>query len=229
MSKIGNFFWRRTLKALTSEEKKISRNFNKLFYEYWKKGNGTLDTSWLGFRIVKSPNDLWVYQEIISELRPSLIIETGTRFGGSALFFASIFDLLGEGRVISIDIDFDPSWPRHARIEYLTGMSCSEEVIESIKRRISLNDKVMVILDSDHSYENVLEELKIFSNFVTVGQYLVCEDTNLNGNPVRPEFGPGPKEALDEFMGATDRFFVDCQRERFLVSVSPGGYIKRVK
>lgn len=226
---IGKFFWSKKLRSLSDEEQVLATDYHRLFYGLWKRGNGTLDTSWMGWRVVKSPNDLWVYQEIVAELKPTVIIETGTRFGGSAAFFASLFDSIGAGRVVTIDVDHDTQGdlPQHPRIKYVTGLSCDASIVSKVRDLINVDDRVMVILDSDHSYANVIQELNIYSGFVTPGQYLVCEDTNLNGHPVREDFGPGPAEAVAEFMAGNEDFAVDTQRERFLFSVAPGGFLKR--
>lgn len=224
---LGTYFWPRPLKPVSEEEEKLIEDFHKFYYDLWKRGAGTQDVSWLGQKIVKTPLDLWVYQEIICELKPSLIIETGTRFAGSAVFFASIFELIGAGRVISIDIEPSADFPAHDRITYMTGASVSPQIIARLKAEIKDGDRTMVVLDSDHSYDNVLSELRAYKDFVTPGQYLVCEDTNLNGRPVRPDFGPGPAEALETFLNENNDFDIDTARERFRITVAPGGFLKR--
>jgi cephalosporin hydroxylase len=88
---------------------------------------------------------------------------------------------------------------------------------------------VMVILDSDHQKDHVLSELLLYSPFVTQGSYLIVEDTNLNGSPVAKDFGPGPGEAVKEFLSGNDQFCADRKREKFLISANPGGYLKRRK
>jgi cephalosporin hydroxylase len=183
-------------------------------------------TTWLGVPVQKLPLDLWIYQEILFETRPELVIETGTASGGSALFFASLFDLLGHGRVVSIDIKERPERPTHERISYLLGSSVSAEIIEHVREQAKGARSVMVVLDSDHRLEHVLEELRRYSPLVTPGAYLIVEDTNLNGNPVYPEFGPGPAEAVHEFLAETRDFVVDREREKLLLTFNPGGYLR---
>jgi cephalosporin hydroxylase len=157
----------------------------------------------LGVPTLKCPRDLWVYQEILFETRPNLIIETGTAFGGSALFLASLCDILGSGRVVTIDISPKPERPRHERITYLTGSSTSTSVVGQVRSMIRSGERVMAILDSDHRREHVLQEVREFGPLVSTGCYLAVEDTNINGHPVALCSGPDPWEALDEFSRAT--------------------------
>ena len=85
----------------------------------------------------------------------------------------------------------------------------------------------MVVLDSDHTRDHVAEELRLYAPLVTSGCYLVVEDTNVNGNPVLPEFGPGPQEAVAEFLAQTDDFEVDHEREKLMLTFNPNGYLRR--
>ena len=117
---------------------------------------------WLKTPILKFPFDLWVYQEIISEQQPDLIIECGAFKGGSALFLASICDLIGNGKVVTIDINHDDHRPPHPRITYLLGSSTSGEVVAEVNALTGKGGSVMVILDSDHHYEHVRKELQIY-------------------------------------------------------------------
>jgi cephalosporin hydroxylase len=190
-----------------------------------------LRVSWLGVEVIKYPTDLVVYQEIIHEIRPDLIVETGTNHGGSALFFASIQDLIGHGQVISIDAN-RRDLPPHPRITYLVGDSTSAEVVAEVARRAEGLSTVLVTLDSSHTKRHVAREIGLYHRFVTKGSYLVVEDTKLNGHPVftryEPDLGEGPMEAVMEFL-ATDRTFrVDRTRERFHLTSNPGGFLLKV-
>ncbi len=113
------------------------------------------NTFWLGVRAQKCPLDLWAYQEIIYETRPDIIVECGTADGGSALYFASMCDLVRNGRVITVDVTESSARPTHERITYLTGSSVDEETVGRIRHTIAGGDKVMVILDSDHTKDHV--------------------------------------------------------------------------
>jgi cephalosporin hydroxylase len=208
-------------------EKRIVSEFHKLYY-YGKEKTWKNNTFWLNVPVAKCPLDLWVYQEIINETKPDLIIETGTAYGGSALFLASICDLVNRGRIITIDVEAQAGRPEHHRIKYLSGSSTSEGVAAELKSMISADARVMVILDSDHRAEHVRKELENYSPMVSVGCYLIVEDTNINGNPVTPLHGAGPMEAVAEFMAQHGNFVVDRQREKFFMTFNPKGYLRRL-
>lgn len=187
------------------------------------------NTYWMGTPVLKVPLDLWIYQEILFSLKPDLLIETGTYNGGSAFFFASIFELIGKGRVLTIDIEDRPNRPQHPRITYLRGSSTAPDILDTVRRDIQPQDKVLVTLDGDHTGPHVLDELRIYSKLVSVGSYLIVDDTNLNGYPISRWFGPGPMEACREFLRETSDFQVDESREKFYLTYSPHGYLKRVR
>lgn len=201
--------------------------FHRLYYDSidqtWK------NTLFLGIPALKCPLDLWIYQEIIYELKPNVIIESGTANGGGALFLASICDLVNNGDIITIDIENKEGRPLHKRINYLLGSSTSEEIVEHVKKLIRDKNKIMVILDSDHSKEHVLNELKIYSKFIDKGSYIIVEDTNINGHPVFPQHGPGPMEAVDEFLKENKDFAIDRNKEKFYMTFNPCGYLKKIK
>jgi cephalosporin hydroxylase len=187
------------------------------------------NTRWLGRRIQKFPGDVWVYQELLSELRPDWIVETGTNWGGSAYFLASVCDLLGHGRVVTVDIDAKPDLPEHQRITYVAGSSTASEVVDQVRAMTNGSGTVLVVLDSDHSYEHVTEELRAYSELVTPGSYLIVEDTNIAGHPVLRGLPRGPYEAVDDFLAGDTRYERDRTREKFMMTFNPGGYLKRVK
>ncbi len=203
------------------EDCEVVDQFHRIYY-----GSSALHRAqWQGVPLYKYPADLWVYQEILWETRPDLIIETGTYAGGSALFLANMFDLLGDGRVVSIDVQYRPGRPVHPRISYMLGGSTDAQTIATVQA--SLAPRVMVILDSDHSQAHVARELELYAPLVTPGCYLVVEDTNVNGRPVLPEHGPGPAEAVACFLLDHPEFETDLSREKFFVTANPGGYLKR--
>lgn len=209
-----------------SRPAEVTAAFHRLYHA---NGERTYNnTHWLGVPVQKCPLDLWVFQEILFETKPDVVVETGTYKGGSAYFFASMFDLLGQGRVITIDIEDHANKPRHPRIEYLLGSSTSPAILEQVRARLRPGDKVMVALDSDHSMAHVLEELRLYSGLVTAGNYLIVEDTHFNGHPVLPRHGPGPMEAVREFLLHTRDFQVDRDREKFGLTFNPGGYLRKI-
>ena len=184
--------------------------------------------TWLGAQALKNPLDLWVYQEIMVETRPRLVVETGTYRGGSALFLASVCDLLGEGEVISIDVEPErPDYPRHPRITYLAGRSSTDpEVVAEVRSR-ARGGPVLVVLDSDHSQAHVEAELEAYAPLVPVGCYVIVEDSNIGR--IRRDLLPGPLEAIQAFLARTDAFEIDREREKFLITFNPSGYLRRVR
>jgi cephalosporin hydroxylase len=204
----------------------ISRLFHRIYYA---EGDRTWqDTRWLGARVYKTPLDLWVYQEIVVELRPDLIVETGTYAGGTAHFLATVLDHLGNGRVLTIDVKPQPSPLQHDRITYLTGSSTDPAVADVVREASARSATTMVILDSAHDEPHVLAEMELYEAFVTPGSYLIVEDTNLNGHPVARGTGRGPMEAVDRFLSSHPRFEVDRSRERFLLTFNPRGFLRRL-
>jgi cephalosporin hydroxylase len=185
-------------------------------------------TPWLGTPVRKCPFDLWIYQEIMFRTQPDVIIETGTLFGGSALYLASICDLLVNGRVISIDIEENEARPSHPRILYLTGSSVAPDIIDRVKAEVADANRVMVILDSDHHDDHVLGELQAYGPLVTEGCYLIVEDT-LAGQFSPERWGAGPSAAIQKFMSSNQSFVTDTSCEKFLMTFNPGGYFKRVR
>src|SRR5215208_3893707 len=141
-------------------------------YHRWYHDHGDTtynNTRWLGTLTQKSPLDLWVFQEIISEVKPDVLVEAGTYKGGSAYYFASLFDLMGHGRVLTIDIEDHPGKPSHPRVKFFLGSSTSPEILSAICAAIRPEEKVMVVLDSDHHAPHVLQELKLYSPLVSPG------------------------------------------------------------
>ena len=214
----------------------IIESFHSHYYDQGLKEGGTWNnTYWMGIPVYKCPTDLIIYQEIIYDLKPDIIIETGTADGGSALFMASLCDLIGRGRIITVDllpqynkVTYKGKRPTHKRIKYLTGSSIAPEIIQQIEGDLKKSDKVMVILDSDHHKAHVLQELKLYSPFVSLNSYLIVEDTNINGHPVYAEYGPGPMEAIHEFLADNDCFVTDKGKEKLLLTFNPGGFLKRI-
>jgi cephalosporin hydroxylase len=224
------YVWRRLVNRALFKRRlhgDVVERFTEIYYEGALFGETRADTRWLGVRTDKCPLDLWIYQELLHELKPDLIVETGTAFGGSALYFASVCDLLEHGQVLTIDVQPQEGRPEHRRLEYYTGSSVAPETLEYVRDRAREAQTVLVVLDSDHRKEHVLEELRSYAPMVTPGSYLVVEDTILNGHPVSPEFGPGPMEALEEFVSANPSFTSDRAREKLYLTFNPKGYLRR--
>jgi cephalosporin hydroxylase len=209
----------------STDRSEIVARFHRLYYD----GHATTweDTRWLGTRVLKCPLDLWIYQEILARVRPALVVETGTFAGGSALFLATCMDALGHGRVLTIDVEEHAGRPVHQRITYLVGSSVDDDTVRRVYREADGVSPAMVVLDSDHARDHVLAELRLYAPLVTPGSYLVVEDTNVNGHPVYPDFGPGPHEAVEQFVRREPGFARDPSCEKFLMTFNPGGYLER--
>lgn len=190
--------------------------------------------SWQGIRTLKFPGDMWNYQEIIFDLGIDWVVETGTRHGGSALFFAQTLAAReAVGRVFSIDVDADARQTRaDPRISFVIGDSASQEVVSQVTAQMpDTRGPLFLILDSDHSKTHVLRELKAWVPVLRRGDYLVVEDTCVNGHPVRPDHGPGPMEAIAEWLksdGAAKLRPDEVRCRKFGATAAPGGYFRIV-
>jgi cephalosporin hydroxylase len=222
-------------KALQEAAHSFNTESNKARYSY--------NFSWMGRPIIQYPQDMIAMQEIIWDIRPDLIIETGIAHGGSLIYYASLLELIGHGEVLGIDIDIRKhnraeieKHPMVKRIHMIEGSSISNETIEKVKDHAKGKQKIIVCLDSNHTHEHVLEEMRTYSPFVNVGSYLIVFDTIVqhlpdNYIPNRP-WGPGnnPMTAVDEFLKWNNNFSTDESIDnKLLISVAPKGYLKRVK
>lgn len=214
----------------------IVDEFHKLYYNSKVWAN---ETHWRGVKLEKFPTDLWILQEIIHRTKPNKIIETGTKYGGSAWFMADMLNLfLGYRRrdsyVMTIDINCDvdkkiDNPTKLGNILYIIGDSINRETERIVECRLFPEDKVMVVLDSAHDVDHVTKELETYSKFVTEGCYLIVEDTNLGGHPIMPGFGGGgPSVAVTEFLKTHKEFEIDRGCEKFMLTSNPGGFLKRI-
>ena len=217
-------------------EKEVVDNFHKLYYSASSYNKSWNTTKWRGVGLLKCPLDLWVYQELIYELKPDLIIETGTARGGSALFLADMLDYVGQGEVVTVDIR-DTKTPEFAdrvqgnkRIKFLIGSSTDPEIYKEIKEMAKDKKTVLVVLDATHNKEHVLNELQLYAPLVTKNSYIIVEDTNFNGHPVfiPNSLGEGPYEAVEAYLKTDPTFAVDDNMERHFMTFSPKGYLKKI-
>jgi cephalosporin hydroxylase len=214
--------------SVESDYHAAGREYFRRYYELgvWKRQH------YRGVRVLKLPSDLWNYQEIFTEHRIEWVVETGTAHGGSALFFADLLAMsAGAGRVITIDISHAVvQFTGHSRIDFVLASSASAETAARVAEMLPANrGPLFMILDSDHRKAHVLRELELFVPLMRRGDYLVVEDGCVNGHPVRPEFGPGPLEAIEEFVQERpDLFIADRERElKFGCTAAPSGYLIR--
>lgn len=209
-----------------SENAAPGSEYFRWFYEQgvWKRMH------YRGVRILKFPSDLWNYQEIFAERGIQWVLETGTRHGGSALYFADLLALNGaSGKVLTIDVDIaSNAVGAHPRIEFLVGDSASPAMAALVQKRLPVDrGPLFMILDSDHRHAHVLRELEALVPLLRTGDYLVVEDTCINGHPLRPDFGPGPYEALADFLAAHAGLFERdvAREEKFGFTFAPRGYL----
>jgi cephalosporin hydroxylase len=207
------------------------------------KNKYSYNFNWLGRPVIQYPQDLILMQELIWETKPDLIIETGIAHGGSLILYASLLKLLGAGEVIGIDVDIRKhnrlEIEKHSmydKIQLLEGSSIDATIIQKVRDLIKDHSRVMVILDSNHTHDHVMQELQLYSPVVTKGSYLVVFDTIIEDLPAdfcpdRP-WGKGnnPKTAVLEFLKTNDRFVIDRNPEtKALITMAPGGYLKCIK
>ena len=223
-----------------SKDIKINNDAKKIFVNADKKYRWLHQYTWMGEPILNIPQDVMAMQEIIYRTKPDYIIETGVAWGGSILFLASMLKIFGGKKVIGIDT-FLPKNVLHAlskdknllkKIELIKGSSVDELIVKKVQKIIRGSKKVLVILDSNHTHEHVLEELKIYSKFVTKNNYIICGDTVVEFIPKqthRPrEWGPknNPYTALKEFLSKNKRFKTDFDlSNKLLFTNHPGGYV----
>ena len=209
------------------------------YHKWWyNKGVWKDDTRWAGVVTHKLPSDMWTYQEILFDIRPSLLVEVGTRYGGATIFFADVMSRVhapsDRWKVLTVDIE--PAMHHTARatrgVEVLTAPSASLRTQRRVEQlRVEFPGPMFVILDADHGQANVTLELQVFTPLMVEGDYLIVEDSNLDGNPhpVFPGWGPSPWDAVVEFMAMNrDAFSRDIKREfKFGATQSMFGFLQR--
>lgn len=188
-----------------------------------------LETSYFGVKTLKNPMDFWVYREMIYEAKPDVIIEIGNNWGGSTLALAHICDLMDHGRIIGIDIDHSKITSivsEHPRISLIERSAI--DAFPAIREMIAPEDKVLLIEDSAHTYENTLAVLNLYNQFIHLGDYMIVEDSICHhGLAVGPS--PGPYEAIETFIEQNRAFTIDRDKESFLITWNPKGFLKREK
>jgi cephalosporin hydroxylase len=205
------------------------RPVTRLFHQdlVAKTGNFA-HTTWVGQPIWQNVLDLWTIQETISEIRPALLIETGTNRGGSALFYAHLMDLLGTGKIVTIDI-LKLHELEHPRVEFLIGSSTDEAIVERVRAAAAEADgPVMVILDGNHDRDHVAKELELYAPLVTPGSLLLSQDGVIDELAMFADSRPGPLPANRDFLARHPEFEHDEERnERFLLTHHPLGWLRR--
>jgi len=193
---------------------------------------------WLGHRAFKNPLDAWIYQEIIFEVKPDIVVEFGNRYGGSTLFLACMCELVGHGRVLAVDLDHSPFTAEHPRIQLVTG-DCSDERIIATIKEMCADKRVLIIHDADHSRDAVLRDLRDYAPLVSPGSYFIVEDSfhgipgfrqkpHLPGSFLRPDTDT-PLQATEIFIRENPCFVVDHSRERYILTANYRGFLKRIE
>jgi cephalosporin hydroxylase len=223
-------------KTLMAAAKQFNDASNSAQYSY--------NFTWMGRPIIQYPQDMIAMQEIIWNIKPDLIIETGIAHGGSLIYYASLLELIGSGEVLGIDIDIREhnrkEIEKHQmfkRIKMIQGSSIDEATVAKVKEHAEGRKNILVVLDSNHTHDHVLKELKFYSPFVSIDSYIVVYDTIVEDLPEgyfsqsRPwGIGNNPKTAVHEFIKNNDSFIIDETIDnKLLISVAPSGYLKRVK
>lgn len=223
-------------KALQKAATDFNTESNRAQYSY--------NFSWMGRPIIQYPQDMIAMQEIIWQVKPDLVIETGIAHGGSLIYYASLLELIGKGEVLGIDIDIREhnrkeieNHPMFKRIKMIQGSSISYEIIEQVRKYASGKQSILVCLDSNHTHDHVLKELEFYSPLVSLQSYIVVFDTIVEDLPEgyfsqkRPwGLSNNPKTAVDEFLAKNDGFEIDTSIDnKLLISVAPRGYLRRIK
>ena len=223
---------------------KTLQQASKIFNDASNSNQYSYNFSWMGRPIIQYPQDMIAMQEIMWSVKPDLVIETGIAHGGSLIYYASILELMGNGEVLGIDIDIRDhnraaieKHPMYKRISMIQGSSIDKDIVERVRQIAEGKERIMVCLDSNHTHEHVLSELEMYSPFVSLNSYIVVFDTIVEHLPTgyfsqeRPwGISNNPKTAVDIFLKENPDFVIDDQVDnKLLISVAPGGYLKRVK
>jgi cephalosporin hydroxylase len=215
--------------ALTVYRRTAGRLVNVLFHmDLMAKTKNFDDVTWLGSPVWQNVLDLWTTQEALAEVRPKLLIECGTNRGGSALFYASMFDLMGDGEVVTIDLERMHDH-EHPRVTWLIGSSTDPAIVEQVAERArAAAGPVMVILDSDHSKAHVAAELEAYAPLVTPNSLLLVQDGVIDTMPTGRPYRPGPLPAIHEFLAVHPEFQPDERLNgRFLITHHPQGWLRK--
>ncbi len=236
-----NLFREKNITA-TGSNKKLKKIANAFIIEA-EKQKYLYNFDWLGRPTIQFPQDIMALQEIIWEIKPDLIIETGVAHGGGLIFYASMLEILGTGQVLGIDIDIRKhnreKIEKHKlfkRVHMIQGSSIDKKVVNAVSKIVKKHKKVLVCLDSMHTHDHVLSELKLYSKFVSPGSYIVAMDTIVEMMPRswskdRPwDVGNNPATAVKVFLKENRNFVVDKKLDdKLLITSCPGGFLKRIK
>jgi cephalosporin hydroxylase len=215
----------------------------RLLSQLWTKAGWqrklSYELTWLGVPIIQIPEDILMMQELLYKVRPRVVVETGVAHGGSAIFYASMLELIGRGRVVGVDIEIRKynrlaiqSHPMSDRITLVEGSSVEPAIVRQVQNAIAGDEPVLVTLDSSHTRDHVRRELELYSPFVAPGSYVVVFDTVMDlvsdtpsGQPDWRETGAGA--AVREFLRDHPEFEVDPYYTRLGATYMEGGVLRR--
>ena len=250
---LKKFYREREIRIKKQFQDKKFQKLSNSWTKYSLKNGYIYNFSWLGIPIIKYPSDIITIQEIIFEVKPDLIIETGVAHGGSLAFYASIQKIYNQkAKTIGIEIDFRKHNKKNCEkiykqldIKVIEGSSISNESINKLKKYIKGKKKIMVILDSDHSNTHVFKELNIYSKIVSKGSYLVCTDTIVDFMPKgffltdwqkkraphrNFDKGTGPFVAVKQFLKINKNYKIDTKfHAKSTITENPHGFLKKIK
>jgi cephalosporin hydroxylase len=185
--------------------------------------------SWMGVPTLKNPLDAWIYQELIHCVKPDVVLELGSAFGGAALYYAHLLDLLGGGTVVTVDKDASRFRAEHERIVQLEGMTDDPEIVARVQA-LCAGKRVLAIHDASHLADDVLRDLRTYAGLIGVGSYFIVEDgiMDLCEPEAMGAFKDGPLLAAEAFVRENPDFVVDEACERYLITYNPKGFLKRI-
>lgn len=249
MSEHDTFLKERENEILAFETNNGIKRLTEDWINHVNKNKYSYHFDWLGRPIIQYPQDIIAMQEILWQVKPDLIIETGIAHGGSLIFSSSMLELNAmcggpkNAEVLGIDIEIRPhnrkaieEHPMYHRITMIEGDSTSSEVISQVYQCAKNRNRILVCLDSNHTHEHVLKELEAYAQLTSLGSYCVVFDTIIedmpdDSFPDRP-WGKGnnPKTAVREFLKKHPEFKIDKNIEnKLLITVAPDGYLIRVR
>ncbi|ULB45229.1 cephalosporin hydroxylase family protein [Limnospira fusiformis KN01] len=244
MNEVENFFGEVNQNIEVLKSDKNLQGFSNIWLRESARYRYSYNFTWMGRPIIQYPQDILAVQEIIWQIQPDLIVETGIAHGGSLIFYASMLELIGgEGQVLGIDVDIRQHnrveierHPMFKRITMIEGSSIDDEIVKQVYDVAQDKGTVLVVLDSNHTHDHVLKELELYSPLVTKNSYLVVFDTVVEDMPEdffpdRP-WGKGnnPKTAVWEFLETNKRFEIDKNIDsKLLITVAPDGYLKCIQ
>lgn len=258
MNAIKKFYEERVSRIKLYESDELLKKQSLTWLEDTMRGMYVYNFDWLGRPIIQYPNDMVAMQELISQVKPDIIIETGIAHGGSLIFSASMLALLdmaeaienettinpkiSKRMVLGIDIDIREhnraaieAHPMSSRIKMIEGSSISPEIIDQVKTIAKDHKRIMVCLDSNHTHDHVLTELEAYAPLTSLDSYCVVFDTFIEDMPVnmfpdRPwDVGNNPKTAVWEYLKTHPEFEIDKSiQNKLFVTGAPDGYLKRI-